>query len=306
MNKIEGNILSAIAYFDVFNYPLNLNEIRSFTPINIQNKEIEASLNHFYKQKVVEKAEDYFGNEDIKNKVSYRKETNERALQSLPIAKQMGLKIARFPFIKSVFISGSLSKNVMHKNSDFDFFIITSKNRIWFSKLFLKCYKFFFLKNSKSNFCVNYMIAENELEIPDKNLFTATEIATLIQVSKSSIDKDFYSTNDWWKRFLPNYILRVEESAKTNKKSKTVSLIEKLCSGKFGNFIDNFILNLNHKRNDKVYAQLKKDKDYELMMRSNKNASKSHASNHQNKVLQMHQQKLNALKLKLNESLINQ
>ena len=185
-------VLSPIAYFDVFEHPLTIDEILQFNNLSLSKNQVIEYVSHLVDLKLLNCHNDFYGIGDIKAKAIKREALNENAKAVINNAISMGKFIENFPFINSVFISGSLSKNVMHENSDFDFFIIANENRIWVSKLFLKLYKKLFLNNSKDEFCINYIVSENNLEIPDKNFFTAIEIATLKQVSANEINKAFY------------------------------------------------------------------------------------------------------------------
>src|SRR4029453_8923510 len=88
--------------------------------------------------------------------------------------------IASFPYVRCVCISGSLSKKYFDDTTDIDFFVITKPGRLWVCRTFLILFKKLFLLNSKKYFCINYFIDSDNLEIPDQNIFTATELTTLI------------------------------------------------------------------------------------------------------------------------------
>ena len=89
-------------------------------------------------------------------------------------------------------ISGSLSKGYYDDDGDIDFFIITSPKRLWIARTFLILYKKIFLLNSRKYFCVNYFISSNALEIEEKNIFTATELTTLLPMFGNGSFHKFY------------------------------------------------------------------------------------------------------------------
>ena len=114
-------------------------------------------------------------------------------------------KIAKFPYVKGVCLSGALSKGFYDDDGDFDFFIITKPNRLWIARTILVLYKKIFLLNSKKYFCVNYFISTDKLEISEQNLFTATEIATLIPLYGTDTFKEFLEAkNPWAAPYFPN------------------------------------------------------------------------------------------------------
>ena len=96
----------------------------------------------------------------------------------------------------------------MDEKSDLDFFIITAPKRLWIARTLLVMYKRFFLFNSHKYFCVNYFVDEDHLEIEEKNLFTATELATVIPLYGQVHYTNLLKANPWLKRFFPNYTPR--------------------------------------------------------------------------------------------------
>ncbi len=120
--------------------------------------------------------------------------------------------ISRFPFVRAVLASGSLSKGYMDEKSDIDFFIITAPHRLWIARTLLVLYKRLFLGGSHKHFCVNYFVDEDHLEIEEKNLFTATELATVLPLYGAEQYKSLIKTNGWVRDFFPNYIARSTEN----------------------------------------------------------------------------------------------
>ena len=86
-----------------------------------------------------------------------------------------------FPFVRGVFLSGSISKGFMSESDDIDYFIITAPGRLWLTRTLLILFKKIFLFNSFRNFCLNYFIDSENLYIPEHNRYTATEIVFLIR-----------------------------------------------------------------------------------------------------------------------------
>ena len=123
-------ILEALAYFDIFNHPLTKQELLSIEQAKIE--ETEERLQEYSDKKLCYNSSEYFSiSSNIKDLVLQRIEKENRAklyTKKLPFYANI---IKSFPFVKGIAISGSLSKGVMHKDGDIDYFIITSKNRLW-------------------------------------------------------------------------------------------------------------------------------------------------------------------------------
>jgi hypothetical protein len=100
---------------------------------------------------------------------------------------------------------GLMAKGYMDEKSDLDFFVVTAPGRLWIARTILVMYKRLFLFNSHKYFCVNYFVDEVHLEIEEKNLFTSTELATVIPLSGATLYGNLMQANPWLRLFFPNY-----------------------------------------------------------------------------------------------------
>src|SRR5690606_20772121 len=130
-----------------------------------KNGTLDNALNNLIKQGIVFNLDGFFSLQNQKELVTRRLNGNHKAQWFLKKAKKWSNFIGSFPFVRGVFISGSLSKNFMTADSDVDYFIITKPGRLWLARTLLVVFKKIFLLNSRKFFCVNYFIDENHLEI---------------------------------------------------------------------------------------------------------------------------------------------
>jgi hypothetical protein len=197
--------------------------------------------------------------------------------------------ISNFPYVRAVFISGSLSKHVMKPDSDIDFFIITKPNRLWICRAFLTFFKKVFLGNSRHNFCINYFIDSDSLEIPDKNIFTATEIAFLLPMYNYTLYKEFMTANQWYRSEYPNISEREE-----NNKIKSFYfrlLFEFLLNNPIGNWLDQKSYSVITGFWEKKFKNYTPE-SYLLNFRSGKNVSKHHPNAYQEVVINKYMEKI--------------
>src|SRR5690606_18040183 len=111
------------------------------------------------------------------------------AAEKMKEARRCADIIAGFPFVRGVYISGSLSKGYADEQSDIDFFIVVEKKRLWICRTLLHLFKkLTFLINRQHSFCMNYFLDESMLCLEEQNIFTATELYTLVPV----YDKDSF------------------------------------------------------------------------------------------------------------------
>lgn len=255
----KSNILSTLAYFDLFNYPLTQREIWLFLQNTCNTKEFNESLSDLTHRAVVSKFGEFYSLQNEPSISTARIEGNKKAVELIKIAKKVSKLLAKFPFVRSIGISGSLSKNFADNESDIDLFIITAENKLWITRTFMHCFKkITFLFNKQHFFCMNYYVDEKELEIEEKNIYTATELVTLIPMQGESAFKNFYTANSWSKSFLPNHFLRISSSEHI-KFFLPKYIIEKMLNNRFGNWLDDHLMKITAARWQKKTAENKKN-----------------------------------------------
>ncbi len=208
---------------------------------------------------------------------------NKNAEKFVPKAYQNAQLIGSFPFVRAVGISGSLSKGYMDESGDVDYFIITEPERLWIARTLLILYKKVFLLNNRKYFCVNYFIDTNHLEIPDKNIFTATEILTLIPAYNAQLFESFVTKNLWTKDFLPNKLpAKIDIGTPSDKKIKKIA--EGFLKNKLGETLDLLLMKLTLKKWKSKFKHIQ-ETDFDLALRTRKYVSKHHPQGFQQKVL---------------------
>ena len=292
---MKSEILRLLCYFDVFNHPLTRNELEALVGAS-EDQSIQAELETLIKEKNIYSENNYFGiRGSISDQIKQRNEKEERAKKYYRKLPKYLRIIKAFPFVRGVGISGSLSKNVMHEDGDIDYFIVTAPGRLWVCRTLLVIFKKTFLLNSKKYFCVNYFVDENNLEISDKNFFTAVEVNFLMPVYNTSLFETFSTENSWTKSYIsgcsPGSRITPIEPKKGLKK-----VAEVFFYGGWGDRIDLFFMKRTYKRWEKKFRGFDADK-FELTMRTNRGVSKHHPRDFQSKVLNEYETRLNQLGL---------
>ncbi len=294
--------LKALLYFSLFKYPLTEEEIIAFSDSEDATA-ITTELEALVTEGVVYKINGFYSCEDEPAQIERRIAGNEGARNIAEKAERMSRLISKFPFVTGVGISGALSKGFYDEDGDIDFFIITSKRRLWVARTILILYKKIFLLNSKKYFCVNYFIAENSLEIEEKNLFTATELVTLIPMFGNGSFHKFYKTNHWAYKVFPNRILgNGLDQLKEIKKPGITKFVEKILSSRLGERLDTFFLRLTYKKWKLKFSSMNQEQ-FNVAMKSTKGVSKHHPRGFQNKVITRLNEKYEAYEKKYNITL---
>ena len=250
MPDIRKHILRSLAYFDLFQYPLTLSEIYLFLGVRCNQSDVHSHLNDMLNDHLIYQFDGFYSLRDEVKLIERRKKGNQKAEQMIVSARIVGRILARFPFVKGIAISGSLSKHFADDESDIDLFIITSSNRLWIARTLMHIMKkLSYLFRKQHWFCMNYYIDEEQLIIEEKNLYTATEIVTLIPLYHDGIFDKFYKDNVWANKYFPNRIGNAE--TKLGGRFFLKVLFEKLFDNEAGVLLDKRLEKITRKRWEK-------------------------------------------------------
>lgn len=295
-NEIKTEIIKTIAYFDIFWFPLRSDEIRRFCALPVAAEQLSEALAIMEADSLVWQMEGYYALLPCPDWVRERKEKYAYSCKKMEVAARSTAIIAAFPFVEGVAISGSLSKYAADENADIDFFIIAKANRLWICRSFLHAFKkltYFFGK--QHDFCMNYFLDENELELKDKNVFTATELTTILPVYGAKAFFRFVSANQWITRFLPNSPEFQMTFPEPTKKQLIKTLLELGFAGKWGTFINRQLMGLTVRWwRHKFKLQGFPMEYFDLDLRSTLGESKYHPDDYQRRILNAHKERLEA------------
>lgn len=303
--NLKDAVLLTIVYFDTFRFPLTKEEIWRCCAVPAASKEeITKVVHELLEAEVLFQFGNYFSMSDKPQWVAEREMNENRAQKWLAWGRKIGRFIGYFPFVRAVFISGSLSKGVMPPGGDIDFFILTKPGRLWVARTLLVLFRKAVLLNSHTFFCVNYFIDEDNLEIEEKNLFTATELATLLPVYGSDYYEPLMRQNAWYRAFYPNTPLRDCERVKKFRFALSQIISEFLLEGRLGEWLDTVFMRatLKHRqRKFKTYSP----QDFDTALKARKYVSKHHPSHFQRKVELAIQERIVLLATKIGYTLPN-
>ena len=300
VNQVEEKIILTLLYYDIFNYPLKAEEVFRFLGTDhIDLADIKRELKGLKRKKLIFQFGDFFSVQNSEVNAVRRSRGNDFAARSLPLARRKANLISKFPFVRAVMASGSLAKGYMDQNSDLDFFIITEPGRLWIARTLLVMYKRLFLFNSHKHFCVNYFIDSNHLEIEEKNLFTATELATIIPLYGREFYYDLQKANSWISTLFPNYSSLPADNVALSKDGFIQRISEGLLNLLAPARLENFFMKLTLRRWNRVYRKKYADADFQVAFKSKEYASKNHPNHYQRKVEDLYLQKVSAFHVKI-------
>ena len=139
--------LKTVLYFSIFQYPLTIDEIFSFSN-HKQLKDVKNEIRDLTAKNIIYEIESYYMFEKKPELIERRIKGNKAAENVFDKADKVSKFISKFPFVAGVGISGSLSKGYYDPvNGDIDFFVITKENRLWLARTILVLYKKLLLFN---------------------------------------------------------------------------------------------------------------------------------------------------------------
>lgn len=303
ISALGKSIIKTLAYYDIFDYPLTLPEIYQNLGTNsVSLSDIQNEIEYLCDAGLTFEKNNFYLLRNNPNFISRRLEGNRLAKKKLNSAYRMTRIISKFPYVRAVLLSGSISKGYMEADSDVDYFIITHPNRLWVTRLLLMLFKKTFLLNSRKVFCINYFVDTETLEIEEKNIFTATELATLIPTYGKELYDELYKKNSWIREFYPNFPKRDTINLLNDNDSLIKILFEKIFSSSWGDKLDDFAMSLFEKSNHHKYHNYN-SKDFQVAFKTSKHESKHHPKFFQKRVLEEFNNKLKSVENIYNISL---
>ncbi|HAO47694.1 MAG TPA: hypothetical protein DCQ97_12255 [Chitinophagaceae bacterium] len=288
--------MKTLGYFDLFQYPLTREEIRSFHAVHLAYQELDAALDSLLEQGLVFRLDEFYSVQPNSLLAERRRKGNQLAARHLQTASKVARFLSGFPYVKGIAVSGSLSKNFATSQTDIDFFIVTHTNRLWIARTFMHLYKkFTFLTGRQHWYCMNYYVDEKEMEIKEKNIFTAMESVTLLPMQGKETMEEFVKNNHWIKEYFPSKTI-VTEGVSEIKPGLFRRLAEKVFNNSMGDKVDTWLMKLTEKRwKKKTEKRLVNNHGHVMSMVVDRHFSKPDPRNFQHKVVEQYRQKVQQL-----------
>jgi hypothetical protein len=199
--ELESAILHTLAYADVFDYPLMENEIHRFlTGLQASRERVVEALRE--SGSWIGKDGTYVlpGRESL---LAMRRRRAAAARRLWPKAAAYGRLLAGLPFVRMVAVTGSLAVDNCEPANDIDYLIVTAPGRLWTCRaLALLVSRLAGLRGVR--LCPNYLISETNLELSERSLYVARELAQMIPLSGLELYDRIRRVNAWTDDYLPN------------------------------------------------------------------------------------------------------
>lgn len=200
---LTEEVQRTLNYFDFFQHALELEELHKYLRCKVGLEELRQRTEQMAEAgRLVTDGKRFALREaSLLDRARFEK-LNRRKIKW---AHRVGRFIQLFPYVRGVYLSGSLSKmGAKDKNDDLDFFIITRQGRVWTAKLLLIAFKKVFLLDSEKYFCINLLMDESKLALKKRTIYTATEAVSLVTLTRDERRLAFLQENEWVREMLPN------------------------------------------------------------------------------------------------------
>jgi hypothetical protein len=201
--ELDGAILRTVTYASLFQFPLSVVELeRSLIDVSAGSPLIEERLRRPYLRQRLEVTDGFVHPKGRREWIALRDARGQHTERLLRRHLWLLHLLGRFPFVRSVALSGACA----HGNAtddDVDVFLIVRSGRAWAVclALMLLCK----LAGVRRTLCLNYIVDEDALALPENDVFTAFEIVGLKPLAGRDAYTRFVAANSWVADRFPNF-----------------------------------------------------------------------------------------------------
>ncbi|MBI4215202.1 MAG: hypothetical protein HY602_00565 [Parcubacteria group bacterium] len=269
-------ILSALAYFDVFDYPLTLLEVYQYrfqrevltASDNMSLPDVEAALNILISAQKIQYKEGFYFLTGRERVASLRLKKYKIAYEKYKIAKWVAGWLSRFPFIRLLAVCNTLAYSNAEDRSDIDFFIIAHSRRIWTSRfLCVLALAVFGMRpkpeNKSDKICLSFWVSRDNLNLlpiakDPYDIYLYYWIARLAPLyDAGGVYEEFLKANQWVRGYIPDFLpYQPIDQRRLDRSSWAKRFCEWALNGMAGEMIERLLKAVQLRRmNDKIKAQ---------------------------------------------------
>jgi hypothetical protein len=198
-------IARTVAYADLFDYPLDRTEIHRYLIGEAASSEDvdrvlerDGAIGAY-----LERTGDMFHLRGRASTIDTRRARETMSAELWRAARAYGAWVSRLPLVRFVGVTGALAMSNAERRADIDLFVLTHPGRVWLCRLLvLAVVRVAALRGHR--LCPNFLLSTAQLELRERNLFTAHEIAQMVPVRATEWYAKFIDANRWAQDYLPN------------------------------------------------------------------------------------------------------
>ncbi|MEX2143378.1 MAG: hypothetical protein WD740_02190 [Anaerolineales bacterium] len=195
--------LRALAYADVFDYPLRAGEVhRYLIGCQANAAQVHDALGSLPASQAIS-AGSLWALPGRQALFDLRPRRTDLAQRLWPLALKYGRRIAALPFVRMVAVTGALAADNVKAGADIDYLVITRPGYVWVTRAMILALDRSAFR-SPARLCPNFILAESHLALEDRDLYAAQELARMVPIAGLANYKAMRAANDWTEAFLPN------------------------------------------------------------------------------------------------------
>jgi len=198
--SLETAILETLAYSDIFDYPLKIDELHRYLVVPASKDRILQCAASFDR---VASCEGYYFLAGRAEVVDLRKIRASASQKIYERAVFYGRILGSLPFVRMVALTGSLTVMNLSKGADMDYMLVTQPGRLWTARAFAVTFGRL-MRPFGHRICVNLLVSENALSWPVHDLYSAREMCQMIPITGMDVYRRLRKVNSWTESILPN------------------------------------------------------------------------------------------------------
>lgn len=203
MSRVTSSMISALAYADIFDYPLTLAEARYWSVGGVRGLNARTETDGTY-----------FVLSGRKRIISVRKKRMRNAPVKWERVRRISGLFRIVPTVTLVGVTGGLAMDNAGTGDDIDLFFIVRPGTLWVSRLLVTLLAEFSGVRRRPDdrkvrdlVCLNMFMAEDALTLPkdEQDLFSAHEVLQMVPLWEAGgAYRRMLVANRWSEKFLPN------------------------------------------------------------------------------------------------------
>jgi hypothetical protein len=208
VEEIEAGAVAALAYADVFDWPLSAAEVHRYLPVPARLEQVEGAL---VSSRLSGRTSCISGLYVLRGREDLIEGRRQRTAVSAVLwrrAIRYGRLLAGLPWVRLVAVTGSLAVAAATHDADIDLLIVTEEGRLWLTRaLTIGVAKTAsrLAPTRDPRLCPNYLLTGSALALAEHDLYTAHELAQLVPLAGPAAYHALLEQNAWYREFLPNH-----------------------------------------------------------------------------------------------------
>ncbi len=260
--KIEDAILATLAYYGGFDYPLSGFELYRYL-INPQRlKPNIESIEVITLKDIYEAVDELLERGSIVQELGFYSLKGRTGLSALRLEKEKisaqkwrkclnrAYWLQMTPWIRGMFVSGSLALETVNKESDFDILVLVEPGRLYLARIFLSgvasligARRTRYETIASDKFCFNHYLTLDALNIKHGSIYNAQTYAHLVPMMiDPALAGKFFAENLWINKYVYNFTPHQQTIRRTVRPNKflrgVAKVIEFIFRGGMGDILE--------------------------------------------------------------------